>query len=235
MNVPNVCLPSRRTVASASKRAFRICPMMGGRVAFIAAWGQFSMATHRKPDPFRRRYAGEADVERGEGRRCVWPAEATISRIGEFVTQDGCVKNANAPGVKLQLEPCGCLSGGGANASGLISKLGARGASASGQPPAAEACRRGITCANRYAPYPGLLTSTFWDTLPTFLRTRLQQRLLFNRATCPVPRPHPRRSVALFVPFLEPTRGTVAARRTPGEWHSANIASTLPSTASCTV
>lgn len=41
--------------------------MMGGRVAFTAACGQVSMATHRKPDPFRRRYAGEAACGEGGG------------------------------------------------------------------------------------------------------------------------------------------------------------------------
>lgn len=55
MKTPKVCRPSRRTVASASKSAFRIWLMMGGRVVRRASLGQRSMATQRKPDPFRRR------------------------------------------------------------------------------------------------------------------------------------------------------------------------------------
>ena len=55
MKTPKVWRPSRRTVASASKSAFRIWPMMGGRVVRRASRGQRSMATQRKPDPFRRR------------------------------------------------------------------------------------------------------------------------------------------------------------------------------------
>ena len=78
MKTPKVCRPSRRTVASVSKRASRIWRMMGGSVALRVACGQRSIATRRNPDPLRRRDAEQARGE--EGRFAQGGVEAVVRK-----------------------------------------------------------------------------------------------------------------------------------------------------------